>query len=224
MYGLGPMEALELAALNGLGLIGADEDEDNDEDSQGGSDSDDDNDGDDTGSDSQGDDDEDDDDDDDGEDEDLTGIKASRDKALKEKAKAKADLAAAQKELAKLKKDGDTRSDAERAADSEKTVTGLQDTIRDLRIQNAFLSDNTHAWHDPKVALQLVNLDEVEIDEDGTVTGLKEALDEVAKNNKFLVKPKTQTSEKRTGDKQRRRDDSATKAQRQQKLRKKYNI
>lgn len=57
-----------------------------------------------------------------------------------------------------------------------------------LVIENAFLTDNKHAWANPKTALKLADLSKVEIDEDGTVTGLAEALDKLAKDEPYLLK------------------------------------
>lgn len=66
----------------------------------------------------------------------------------------------------------------------------LQSQIKELRIQNAFVTDNTHDWHDSRAALKLADLSGVTIDDDGTVKGLKEALEAVAKSAPYLLKPK----------------------------------
>lgn len=66
----------------------------------------------------------------------------------------------------------------------------LQARLKDLQIQNAFVTDNTHDWHDSRAALKLADLSGVEIGDDGTVKGLKEALEAVAKAHPYLLKPK----------------------------------
>lgn len=63
----------------------------------------------------------------------------------------------------------------------------LAEAILKLRIDNAFLSSNKHTWKNPKAALRLVDLSEVEIDDDGEVTGLDKALDALAKSDPYLL-------------------------------------
>lgn len=63
----------------------------------------------------------------------------------------------------------------------------LADEVRKLRIDNAFLSSNTHSWKNPAAALRLVDLREVEIDDEGNVTGLDKALDALAKSDPYLL-------------------------------------
>lgn len=59
--------------------------------------------------------------------------------------------------------------------------------LRQARISNAFLEDNTYKWKNPKTALKLVDLGQVEIAEDGSVTGLKEALKALAQSEPYLL-------------------------------------
>jgi hypothetical protein len=102
---------------------------------------------------------------------------------------------AAEKEAQKLK---DAQlSDAERQTkelnETKATNQQLLNQIKDLRIQNAFVTDNTHDWHDARAALKLADLSGVTIDDEGTVKGLKEALEAVAKSSPYLLKPKAET-------------------------------
>jgi hypothetical protein len=92
--------------------------------------------------------------------------KALEDAALSEEEKRKRDLEQANKDLA--------------AKDEE---------IKKLRIRNAFVTDNTYDWHNPEAALQLANLGNVVIDGE-KVTGLKEAVEAVAKAHPYMIKPK----------------------------------
>lgn len=71
-------------------------------------------------------------------------------------------------------------------------VSQLTDQLRQARIDNAFLKDNTHSWHDPGAALRMADLAGVQIDEEGGVSGLKEALAELAKKNPWMLKPKSE--------------------------------
>ncbi len=75
------------------------------------------------------------------------------------------------------------------------TTTAQAAAIKELRLNNAFLSDNTYDWADPADALKLADLSGVEIDKDGTVTGMKEALDKLAKDKPHLVKAATKDDE-----------------------------
>lgn len=88
------------------------------------------------------------------------------------------------------------------------TNESLSEDLRSARLQIAFLQDNTYEWHSPGRALKLADLTDVEIDDDGTVNGLKAALDALAKSDPYLVKAKDEKSKdedkdqpKKTGDK-----------------------
>lgn len=74
----------------------------------------------------------------------------------------------------------------------------LQETNRSLALQVAFLSDNTYSWHNPERALKLVDLDQLEIGEDGKVSGLKDALKALATSDPYLVKQAATEQEKTT--------------------------
>ena len=74
-----------------------------------------------------------------------------------------------------------------RSTELEGTVESQDDTITKLRIDNAFLTSNKHKWQNPAAALRLIDLSEVEIDEDGKVTGLDKALDKLAKSDAYLL-------------------------------------
>jgi hypothetical protein len=95
-------------------------------------------------------------------------LKKLQDAQLSEQEKMKRDLAEAQQKL------------AEREA-----------AIQQERIKNAFVTDNTYDWHNPTAALKLADLSGVEIKDDGSVTGLKDALKAIADANPWMIKPKT---------------------------------
>ena len=91
------------------------------------------------------------------------------------------------------------KSDLERTSSDLKIVTSerdeLKDTVHDLLIKNAFLMDNKHNWVKPKTALRLADLSEVEIDDEGNVTGLDKALDALAKSDPYLLKKESDGDE-----------------------------
>lgn len=70
---------------------------------------------------------------------------------------------------------------AQRAEQAEKA-------LHDQRIHNKFLASNKHTWHDPETALKLLDLDGVEVDDEGNVKGLDEAIAALAKGKPFLLK------------------------------------
>lgn len=66
----------------------------------------------------------------------------------------------------------------------------LAETNYRLSLQVAFLQNNTHDWHNPKAALRLLDLDGVEIDDEGEVKGLDDAIKKLATENPYLLKDK----------------------------------
>jgi len=113
-----------------------------------------------------------------------------------ERRKAAAALKKQNEELAaKLKQHEDAgKGELEKVSDELKSVAAERDDLKtkneNLLIQNAFLIDNKYSWNNPRAALRLADLSEVEIDEDGNVTGLAEALDALAKSDAYLLKGK----------------------------------
>jgi hypothetical protein len=66
----------------------------------------------------------------------------------------------------------------------------LESENQKLRKANAFLEDNTFSWQNPKVAQALLDSlgFQIEIDGNGEVTGLKEALKKLATDHPYLLK------------------------------------
>jgi hypothetical protein len=78
---------------------------------------------------------------------------------------------------------------SEELVKAQKENESLSEANTTLRLQNAFLLNNTYAWHDQADAMALVLKDEdVEIDDDGEVQGLKDALKRLAKAKPWMVK------------------------------------
>lgn len=75
------------------------------------------------------------------------------------------------------------RDNAELTAAKEK----LEADVKQARMENAFFNDNTYKWKNPKTALKLADLTNVEVDEDGKVHNLKGALDALAKSDPYLL-------------------------------------
>lgn len=72
--------------------------------------------------------------------------------------------------------------------ESQSQVVKLQESNGRLAAEVAFLKDNTYTWHDPATALKLVDMSQVEIGDDGSATGMKDALKALATSHPFLVK------------------------------------
>lgn len=111
-------------------------------------------------------------------------------------------LREAQKQLAELQAAIKKRDDADKPADelmkrdlseAREMVKNTQTQLHSLRVENAFLRANDVQWNDPEDALKLIDLDEVEVDDDGTVDArqLRRALRDLARRKPHLVKKST---------------------------------
>ena len=88
------------------------------------------------------------------------------------------------KDLPELEKAKATAAEATARADA------AEKALREERINNAFLTDNSHEWRNPASALRLLDRTKLDIDSDGNVTGMKDALAALAKSDDYLLKPK----------------------------------
>ena len=79
--------------------------------------------------------------------------------------------------------------------EATQTVEKLRTTNSELSLKVAFLEDNTYQWQNPKRAMQLIDLGKVEISDDGTVSGLKDALKALATSDPYLLKAETEPKE-----------------------------
>jgi hypothetical protein len=99
---------------------------------------------------------------------------------------------AAERENVRLKAGKDDALDEHGKQDLKDAVaraSKAEDSLGSLRLKVAILSDTTFAWEDPELVLAaLASDDTVEIDEDGKVVGVKQALKSLAKHKPFLVK------------------------------------
>jgi hypothetical protein len=99
--------------------------------------------------------------------------------------------AAAERERDALKagkgKEGDEDTSAV-VAEKDQQIETLSEANRRLTLQNAFLLNNTHTWHDPEDVMALALQDEdLEVDDDG-VHGMADVLKKIARKKPWLVK------------------------------------
>lgn len=82
--------------------------------------------------------------------------------------------------------------------EAQKQVETLSATNSELALKVAFLEDNTYTWQNPKRAMQLIDTSTLEIQADGTVAGLKEALKALATSDPYLLKAEVKEEPKPT--------------------------
>lgn len=75
----------------------------------------------------------------------------------------------------------------QRATEAEARAKELEESLAQERLNNAFLADKTYKWHNPEVALKLADTDLITKDDSGKVTGMKAALDKLAKEHPYLL-------------------------------------
>lgn len=97
--------------------------------------------------------------------------------------------AAAEEKAKKLERE--KMSDLERvkaeAQDAIKSRELLEQQLSEIRLENAFLSNNKYTWVDPSDALKLLDSDGVEV-KDGKVEGMNQAIEKLAKAKPHLLK------------------------------------
>ncbi len=135
-------------------------------------------------------------------DEDEDTVSRARYDKVKERLRAQdKHLSKVQAQLKELQ-DKDTSADQQVTTERDELkvkVSEHEATIAQLRMDNAFLSANTHPWHKPKVAMKVAQsegyLEDV-ADDDGEVDerALKKALDKLAKEHSYLLKSKASSS------------------------------
>jgi hypothetical protein len=103
------------------------------------------------------------------------------------------------------------------------TVAKLEPENQSLRLQVAFLSDNSVSWKDPEAALKLVDMSDVTFD-DGKVEGLAPALRALAKAKPYLVAEKgSKPTPRKSGDTpSKKRTTEADKANKKKEFIKRY--
>lgn len=87
-----------------------------------------------------------------------------------------------EKDMSELEK---TKSQLKTATDERE---GLADQLKKVLIENAFHRDNKYSWHDVSDAISALDMSGVEITDDGKVTGMSDAIKDVAKRKPHFVK------------------------------------
>lgn len=114
-------------------------------------------------------------------------VKAREEKERADKLQAELD-AVKQKDMSELQK-------AQSAAlKAEKNSEQLQAKVESMQVELAFLKmpRDKHDWHDPGAALTILmaeHKDSLTLEDDGSVSGLEDAVKALAKKHKFLIKP-----------------------------------
>lgn len=121
-------------------------------------------------------------------------------------------IAALEAEVAELKRGKGKPKKDEEASDEDESQVDPEVTRKleqanraneDLLIRLEFMANNKHSWKNPKAALKLLDLSDVEINEDGEVEGLEEAIEELAKSEPYLLdkgtEEKDETKRRRRG-------------------------
>lgn len=75
-------------------------------------------------------------------------------------------------------------------AEAETKLKDAEEKAKEGLLDNAILLDTTYDWHDRTVVLQQIDRAGLTFSDDGKVTGVKVALDKLAKDKPFLLKPK----------------------------------
>lgn len=118
----------------------------------------------------------------------IKALEEEKDRHFTKRQEAETALQEAQAKLKQIEDAG--KSDLEKATSEleevRKAQEGLQNENQDLRLQLAFVTDNTYKWKNPKAALKLADLSDVEI-KDGKVSGLNTALEKLAKSDPYLL-------------------------------------
>lgn len=158
----------------------------------------------------------------------IQALEDEKNRLFRGRAKARKERDDALAEVERIKKDGtDDKELQKELTESKAQVTKLSGQLQDALLRIAFLSDTTYEWADPGVALKAADLSKIEIDDDGTVMGMTDALDALAKNSPFLLKPRTtkrvEPKKGATGQRPAKKTTSQKKAERDR-IRAKYGI
>lgn len=160
----------------------------------------------------------------------IAGLEEEKQRHYDKRVEAEAEVKALKSQIAQLEKDG-TPDDALRNQNDSLSAENskLLEENNALRLQNAFLTTNSVEWVDSETAFKLLDLDEVEIDEKtGKITGLKSAIEKLAKDKAYLLKPTGEEQEdekkpKKSGEQPKPGKQNASDAEaRRLALRKKY--
>lgn len=102
------------------------------------------------------------------------------------------------KEFERAKLDETERTKAE-LEDARAEIEQLKSANEQRAVENAFLTNNKYDFHNPATALRLLNREGLTVNEDGTVTGMDEAISALAKSDPYLIKAKEQKQQEKKG-------------------------
>ena len=122
----------------------------------------------------------------------LANAKDIADLAVDKRDEYKAQLAEANAKITKMEKDGSPDKAIKEENETLKTQVGtLTSTNQRLMLEIALRDDKHYDWVNPDAVLKLADLSEVDFDAKTLKPrGLKAALDKLAKESPFLLKPK----------------------------------
>ena len=122
----------------------------------------------------------------------LANAKEAGARAADKRDEYKAEVAKLTAQITKMEKDGSPDATIKQENETLKAqVATANATNEQLRLELALRDDTAHVWVDSTKVLKLVDLSEVDFDaKTGQPRGLKAALDKLAKESPYLLKPK----------------------------------
>lgn len=86
------------------------------------------------------------------------------------------------------------------ANEHKQRADAAEERLKSMIIENAFHRENKFSWHDVGDAIAALDLSGVEVDEDGKVTGMADAIKAVAKKKPHYVKKNDQNDDQGNGE------------------------
>lgn len=121
----------------------------------------------------------------------LTNYEQERERNVRKRKDAQGKVSDLQRQLDEMIAKGAVEEDVKKELEQlRKERDQLKKTVQNSSLDLAFYRSNTHEWQNPKAVLKLVNRDELELEDDGSVNGLSEELDRIAREEPYLLKPK----------------------------------
>lgn len=127
----------------------------------------------------------------------LASAEEARNRAADKRDELKVEVADLKSKIAKMEKDGSPDQAIKQENETLKTTNDkLVADNTQLRLEIALRDDKAHEWVDHSKVLKLADLSEVDFDaKTGQPRGLKAALDKLAKESPYLLKPKENENE-----------------------------
>jgi hypothetical protein len=123
----------------------------------------------------------------------IAALEEEKDRHFRAKQAAEAELQkykdAEEEQRRKSQSEVDNLKEDLRKRDEELAKT--KSDLEQARLDNAFLTDNTYQWQNSSRVLRLIDRDGIKVNEDGTISGVKEALKALAESDPYLLKSTT---------------------------------